>query len=522
MRQQTWKAGVVMAMVFAVAGSAVFAAAAPAPAKEPAPAAAAPAKEAAKPGAPAHKELFWPDLWQTLHDPTPWLHMGLDERLRLEAGENWQTLNPADPTDAKWMYERYRTRWWTKWALDENVSFNTRLVWEFRTWQQPETKTQFVNPPGSTNPHVTSFNPDEALFDWFNVNVRNLGGLPLTATVGRQDIIFGVGWLVLDASPLDGSRTIGLFDAARFTYDWAETSTKVDLIYANNAPESDRWLKPINDQDRGLMETKEQAGILYATNTSLLRPAQLEGFFIWKQDRPLDHTLTNFPYIWSEKGDLYTFGAAVAGTRGDHWKYRAEGAVQTGGKVGDEPRPGSPLAVVDLGPRHDVLAFGTLDTLEYQFKDPHDNATHFTYEYASGDDPGTDRIERFDLLWGRWPRWSELLIYTYANETRVADNTNLHRFNIGHRIQINKQWQLTGDYHILLADQNSGAVIPSKMHVSNEDKFRGQLFTSWLRYKFSDQMYGHFLAEYFIPGDYYVEPSDTNAYFLRVNFEYIF
>ena len=522
MRQQTWKAGLVVATVIAIAGSAVFAAAAaPAPAKEIAPAA-APAKAAAKPAAPVHKELLWPDFWQTFHDPTPWLHMGLDARFRIEAGENWQTLNSADKTDAKWMYERYRTRWSTKWALDENVSFNTRLVWEFRTWQDPETKTQFVNPPGGgENPHVTNWNADEALFDWFNVNVRNLGGLPLTATVGRQDIIFGVGWLVLDASPLDGSRTIGLFDAARFTYDWADMSTKVDVIYANNAPESDRWLKPINDQDRGLVEDKEQAGILYVTNTSL-KPIQLEGFFIYKQDRPLDHTLTNFPYIWSERGDLYTFGAAIAGTRGDHWKYRAEGAVQTGDKAGDRPRGGSPLAVVDLGPTHDVLAFGTLDTLEYQFKDPHDNATHVTYEYASGDDPGTDRSERFDLLWGRWPRWSELLIYTYANETRVADNTNVHRLNLGHRIQINKQWQLTGDYHALWADENSGAMIPSKMHLSSGDKFRGSLLTSWLRYKFSDQMYGHFLAEYFIPGDYYVAPSDTDAYFLRVNFEYIF
>jgi hypothetical protein len=153
--------------------------------------------------------------------------------------------------------------------------------------------------------------------------------------------------------------------------------------------------------------------------------------------------------------------------------------VQTGSKAGDRPRGGSPLAVVDLGPRHDVMAFGTLDTLEYQFKDPHDNATHVTYEYASGDDSSTDRSERFDLLWGRWPRWSELLIYTYANETRVADNTNLHRLNIGHRIQINKQWQLTGDYHALWADQNSGAMIPSRIALSNDDKFRGHLLTSW-------------------------------------------
>jgi hypothetical protein len=173
-----------------------------------------------------------------------------------------------------------------------------------------------VNPPGGET--VEHFNADEALFDWFNVQFRNLAGQPLTATVGRQDIMFGVGWLVLDGSPLDGSRTIGAFDAARFTYEWAEASTKVDMIYANNSPESDRWLKPINDQERGLMESKEQAGILYLTNTSLLRPMQLEGFFIYKQDKPLDHVLSNYPYIWSQRGETYTFGGALAGTRGDH------------------------------------------------------------------------------------------------------------------------------------------------------------------------------------------------------------
>ncbi len=43
-----------------------------------------------------------------------------------------------------------------------------------------------------------------------------MGGMPLTATVGRQDIIEGVGWLVMDGTPLDGSRTV-YFDAARFT-----------------------------------------------------------------------------------------------------------------------------------------------------------------------------------------------------------------------------------------------------------------------------------------------------------------
>ena len=100
---------------------------------------------------------------------------------------------------------------------------------------------------------------DEALFDWFNVNIRNVGGLPLTATIGRQDMIFGVGWLVLDASPLDGSRTVGMFDAARFTYDWAETSTKVDLVYVDRMAASDKFLEPINDKNRALTEQDENA-----------------------------------------------------------------------------------------------------------------------------------------------------------------------------------------------------------------------------------------------------------------------
>jgi hypothetical protein len=516
MKHQMWKAGLILAALIAVTGSLALAqTGAAAPAKEE-PKAAAPAP--AKPAPPAHEELFWPEAWEVFHSPTPWLNMGLDERFRIVSAERLQTLDRHQAADNQYLFQRYRTRWWTKWILNEDVSFNTRLVWEFRTWQEPEAKTQYVYPPGDDNPSVTEFNPDEALFDWFNVVWRNVAGLPLTATIGRQDMIFGVGWLVLDASPLDGSRTIGMFDAARLTYDWAETNTKVDLVYAVVQPESDWWLKPINDQDRGITEQKEQGGILYLTNTSF-KPVQLEGYFMYKRDHPLDHRLTNFPTSWAENGEVYTFGAAVSGTAGEHWKYRAEGAYQTGRKAGDLPS-GFPNSSPD-GPTEGLTAFGTLDTVEYLFKDPHANATHFTYEYDSGDNPETERDERFDLLWGRWPRWSELLIYTYASETKVADMTNLHRLNLGHRFNINKQWQLSADYHLLFADQNSGAT-SSKLHVSPDKRFRGQLFTTWLRYKFSDQLYGHFLAEYFLPGNYYVEPSDDFAYFLRFNVEYIF
>jgi len=176
------------------------------------------------------------------------------------------------------------------------------------------------------------------------------------------------------------------------------------------------------------------------------------------------------------------------------------------------------------GNEENLEGFGMLSTLEYQFKDPHDHASHVTYEFASGDEPETSDNEEFDLLWGEWPRWSELLIYTATYETQPAALTNLRRLNIGHRFNLNKRWQVTLDYHALWADEVGQPVLsgPSGINVSDDHKFRGCLFTSWWKYKFSEQLYGHLLGEYFIPGSYFALTSDDDAFFLRFNLEYIF
>jgi len=496
MKHHVWKAALLGAALTVVVGSVACAAAgAAAPAKEPAAASAAPVPAPA-PAAPEHHELFWPEAWKAFHNPTPWLQMGLDSRFRIEYGENWMTLNDAH-IDHEREYERYRMRWWTKWILGDDVSVNTRMTWEFRTWDEP--RTQDVN-----------FNADEALFDWFNINLRNVGGMPLTAVLGRQDIMMGVGWLVMDGTPLDGSRTL-YFDAARATYEWAETSSKIDLIYVDQSAESNRWLNPINDQERAVTEQDEHGAILYVTNTSF-KPTQLEGFFIYRNDNPIEGTMTNMPNVWSRKAEIFTFGGAISGTPGDHWKYRAEGAIQTGEKA-------TGTANLTEGVMQDLEAYGALATLEYLFKDPHANVTHVTYEYASGDDPDTNDNEQFDLLWGEWPRWSEMLIYTASFETTPAEMTNLHRVNVGHKIDLNKQWTWTFDYHALWADETG---VSNRYVISDDSKFRGDLFTSWLKFKFNSQLYGHFLAEYFVPGSYYDEATNDDAWWFRFNVEYVF
>lgn len=537
--QQQWKAGWIVALVVAMAGSVALAGAAAGapPAKKPAQAAAAPAKEPVKAStAPEHQELLWPPMMKFLHNPAPWLSMGLDFRFRIEYGENWNSLNDSDGPDAmdddnhEFEYERYRTRWWTKWAFGEDFSINTRLTWEFRTWDEPEHKTWYsYTRPGDDNPNLRETNLDEALLDWFNISWRNVFGLPVNATIGRQDMFdqgrpaFGVGWLIMDGTPLDGSRTL-YFDAARFTFNLTDAKTVLDLIYVDQSAKSDRWLKPICDQDRAVTEQDEHGAILYLKNKSIDK-MQLEGFFIYRDDNAFDGHLSNIPKAferrWSRKAEIFTYGAAIAGTPEEHWRYRAEGALQGGHRQNEYT--GQSQGINN--------AYGALATLEYLFKDAHDNATHVTYEYASGDDPGTGgRNEQFDLLWGEWPRWSELLIYTATLETSPAELTNLHRLNIGHRFNLTKQWTITLDYHALWADQPGDSIAkgPTGLNVADRNefhegqRFRGSLFTGWAKYKFSDQLYGHLLGEYFIPGPYFQSPSNDDAFFLRFNLEYVF
>ena len=449
----------------------------------------------------AEEEKAVADDWLSgFRNPAPGIEMGLDFRFRTITSRNIFTLNTnsKDPangqSDNRYNFQRYRSRWWTKWMLDDNVDFNTRMVWEFRTWQEPPSK-----------PKSTDF--DEVLFDNFNFKLRNLFDMPLTATIGRQDMAmaFGVGWLIMDGTPLDGSRTF-FFDAARFTYDWADKDTKIDMIYIDNSAASDRWLKPIEDRDRAVTQQDERGAILYLTNQSNEK-TKVEAYFMYKNDNPINIVMSNFSPAQSRKAEIYTFGGALSGALNENWNHRVEGAIQIGEKGANSS---------DM---QDLEAYGALTNLEYLFKNSLNSNAHIGYEYCSGDDPDTRDNEQFDLLWAEWPRWSEMYVYTYAGEKMIGESTNLHRVNLGHKFNPNKKWQISTDYHLLWADENT---VQNSSFISDESKFRGQLITCWAKYKFSKQLSGHLLGEYLMPGTYYKKVNRDDAFFFRFNLEYTF
>lgn len=429
----------------------------------------------------------------SFHNPTDWLEMGADIRLRSVWADRFISLNDG-AANSKWEFQRYRFRFWQKFKLEENVDFNMRWVWEFRTWDEPDTKPQ-------------SWDGDEVIADRMNLTVRNLFGMPLTMVAGRQDIILGDGWLVLDGTPLDGSRTI-YFDALRLTYDWMEADTKIDMIYVRQTAESDSWLKPFNDENRAVTEQDEHGVILWATK-QLNEKHKLEAYYIYKNDSDVrDQAYTNMTAgqvnAWSHKAEIHTFGGALSGKLDDNWGYRGDVAYQTGDR-----QARNTLVMNDLD------AWGAKAKITYAFNDEWKNELCAGYEYLSGDDNDTRDDEGFDPLWGEWPQWSELYVYTYLRENAIGETNNLQRFTVGHSFKPHKNVQFLSNYHLLFANEDSA-------NLGGSDGFRGQLFTFWLKYSCCKNLAAHALFEYFIPNDYYPETTQDNAFFARLNFEYTF
>ena len=410
---------------------------------------------------------------------------GADLRLREVIIQNASSLDDASPS-AERHFQRYRARAWGQYQPDEALAFNARLMWEGRHYNEPDI------------PSFETWYSGAVMFDNLYLLSDRPGGLPLKVKLGRQDIILGNGWLMLDGTPLDGSRTI-YFDALRAT--WSSGLTSLETILIRQDPKTSLTL---DGETEDQIEQSETGLVLYLRN-KFSADTDLDGFYFYKNNSPVTgeaaggwrlNNGTSFPSA-SDDGHVNALGGRIETRLSPVWSLRAETAVEWGRRNGS-----------------DMRAFGFNGRTTRTLGGAWDNRLQLGYEFLSGDDPGTaSRNEAFDPLWGRWPQWSELYgPYTYAMETRTGETTNLHRLNLGWIAKVHPTTELSLDYHALFADENSKC---GSIGFSCNDKFRGHLFTAWLRAKFDEHLSGHLLAEYLLPGDYYVSPKGDNAYFLR-------
>lgn len=429
-------------------------------------------------------------------DPAPAWSGGADFRLRQEMFDNAIYLNDTISDHAR-SFQRYRLRAWGEATPGETLKAYGRLMWEGRHYS---TLSPF--PAAIAHDHTYS---GALMFDNLYVQANTLAGWPLSLKLGRQDIIFGNGWLVLDGTPFDGSRTI-YFDALRATH--AQGSTTFDAILVNN---NAKTTLSLDGKREDQIEQDERGLILYARNK--WSPAtSLDAYYIYKDN---DRSAGGAPPRWynngvaagsfADNGHVNAIGARIESTLSDLWSLRAEGAYEWGRRA--------TVAHTGATTDRDLRAFGINGRLTRQIGGEWKQRAHVGYEYLSGDDPNSpSRNEAFDPLWGRWPQWSELLIYTYAPETRIGEITNLHRVNLGWVGQVHPTTQVSLDYHALWTDENTRG---GTAGYSPNGSFRGHLFTAWARAMLDKHVSGHLVAEYFVPGSYYDATKQDNAYFLR-------
>jgi hypothetical protein len=333
--------------------------------------------------------------------------------------------------------------------------------------------------------------------------------LPVTVTVGRQDIMLGDfydWWLVMDGTPGDGSWTT-FFDSARFTAEAKGIKTKFDLIYINQKAVPDAWLPtlgrstsyPLTDQD-------EQGAVLYVSNKSV-QNTQLDGYFIYKNDRRQTFTVAGAKKTPGDNADIGTVGGKITGTPEENWQYSIEGAYQFGSKYD---------RISGVFARRDIRAYGGKAKLTYLFKDALNNQLSLVSEILSGDDPKTpNKDEMFDVLWGRWPRWSELYIYSYINETsgKIAQMNNLERVGLSWSVAPVKGTTFSFTYNALYAMEAVPTRTVAPALFSQTGKFRGNYVQAVLKRQFTKNLNGHLWVEHVWQGDFYTNREQTT--FLR-------
>ncbi|MCY2955025.1 MAG: alginate export family protein [Planctomycetota bacterium] len=456
----------------------------------PAPVAKAPAVAPA-PAAAAVADKDWTDDWK---QPTSWFKWGADERLRQEYVHN-PFFYDTNPPGNEWNFNRIRTRVWGTVSPCDQFEANIRLTNEIRYWWTPASK------PDAASDNDGPWDWSDIVFDNLNIKFKNLFDTKSALTIGRQDIILGDGWLVLEGTPLDGSRTI-YFDAARFNIDLPSAKSTVDLIFIQQYSDPDAWLPAMNSRSYPLTNEQDQTGaILYVTNKSL-ENTQIDGYFIYKHSSEeraeLIHDGTSGGPT-SDQGDVYTVGTRVVHNFNKNWVARAEGAYQFGSR--NNP---SMFGAQD----NDLSAWGMTSRVTYKMNDDWNNQFWAGLEMLSGDDPNSGTNTQFDPLWGRWPQFSELYVYPYASETRIAETTNLIRPNVGWSANPDKKIDLIATYQPMWAFENTRHDQGSAGFGS--DDFRGHLVTAMFKYKFNKHMAGHLLGEYFFTGDFYEAGGSRN------------
>lgn len=413
------------------------------------------------------------------------LDYGAAFRLRQEIWDNPVTLNTLNrsTSGADRNFLRLRTSLWGKADFSNDLGAYLKLTNEAKYFAFGPYKP---NTPRNND----NFDEDELVIDNMYVDVKNLFGA-VDLRIGRQDFIgtYGEGFLVMDGTPGDGSRTF-YFNAARANVK-VSPNFNFDLTYIAD-PKTDIYLPNLHTgTKKQLTGSNEQAFVFYGR--AKMENLSVEPYYIYKTEKALG---TN------PKLKLNTIGARAVYSI-DAWKVGGEYAHQFGEYDSGRDRSANG-GYIFVSRKYDAVTWKP----EFDLR----------YVYLSGDNPDTAKNETWDPLFSRNPYWNELIIYTLITETAKDGGpipgywTNMEILKASVKLNFTPATNLALAYQYLWAPKHT-AGLPTAMF-SNDGRNRGHLPTAILSHKFSKNVDGMVQLEYFVPGNFYADGTD-NAIFFR-------
>ena len=395
---------------------------------------------------------------------------GFEQRVRTE---DWNNLfDYGDTLDDQRNQIRCRTRVWGKASLSKDIDV-------------------FVGLAQETNQIVVTRSPyrfDEIIFENAYIDIKKLFVKGLSLRVGRQNIMKGEGFLLLEGNPWDGSRSI-YFNAADLAYSWKKS--KIELIGISN-PRTDRYLPQIHDLSRQLVEWDEQALGTYYTDNNL-KHTSLEAYYFYKKETGDRRAPTNYQY--QPDRHVNTGGGRVVHKLGRGWEATGEMALQWG-----HQRPATSIA-----------GWGGYSYLKKSWKTTWKPSASAGYWGMSGDDPATsNKVEGWDPLFSRWPKFSELYLYSLFREKGVGYWTNIGMWQTEFLFTPAKPLAGRLTYYRMNALHSFALGDP---RIFSGGTGRGNLYQARLDWTPNKYWKAHALYERVSPGTFYAQRAPS--YFVR-------
>jgi hypothetical protein len=247
----------------------------------------------------------------------------------------------------------------------------------------------------------TGQNTDDNVFvdnAWIQVN--NLFGQPVTLTAGRMNLMYGSGFVLFDGQSQFASTSL-YFDGVKLGLKLGENALLEGLYFKDEEQKRDN----IAEDDITLSGA-------YLTSKCPVLGNKQELYLLNRRDE-------NLPVAGVKaKKDIWMAGLRISDTldvgaeNEFALNYAGEVAYQFG-KFAEFP---------DFPVMEDIdqAALGYKLDAGFKFKNvPLTPRLFANYTFMEGDDPNTDEKERWDVFYGGWPQFGDLLAWKYVNTPPV-------------------------------------------------------------------------------------------------------